>query len=488
MPKFKTYITASIRPITTEKDLDVIKKSIAKFKSSFSTNQEDILYFSCVLVSEGLNLNDDYFSHSELIQSYRTPVTKPIDIDHDPNRIVGVILDSALMDQNNNFIDYQNTSSEFFNKQDLMPPLNIGVYCGIWKYLHPEAAEMVYSGVSDQTYHVSMEAFFDDYDYVLGEETVARNDMTIFLDAYLRANGGDGLYTGKKIARSLKNILFGGMGIVMNPANPASKILSVHDKCEPEQDHEKRIKMEMEAIKANIIKSQHKDSTNFKEETVDIEEKNNSINLSEVQKMSVKEEKKEEVIKAEVKQEVKEEKKETVKADLNEDALKALEQNKKDIEDLKKQLEEAKNLLSKATVLAETEKSLRETLENKAKEKESKEKLEYRVATLKKHFNPSDELMQDILVKIKDITDEDFEKTVSFYLSLTASKIAVKEEKKEEPKVEEAKAKEVNEKEIDKLIDELVPSKTEASKKEEVDPKEKFKNMSLEKLLLREEN
>ena len=152
---------------------------------------------------------------------------------------------------------------------------------------------------------------------------------------------------------------------------------------------------------------------------------------------------------------------------------------------MKKQLEETKNLLAKANSAAETEKTLRENLEKTNQEKENKEKLQKRIATIKKHFNPSDELLKDIEVKIKDLKDDEFEKTVSFYLSLLDSKIAAKEELKEEKEIE-AKVKELDEKELDKMIDELVKPKVEKVEAKKEEPK-KFESVSLEKLLLMEE-
>jgi hypothetical protein len=78
-----------------------------------------------------------------------------------------------------------------------------------------------------------MEAWFDDYQYGLCDETgrltqvVARNTDTSYLDHHLKANRGTGSYKGQRLVRVLSNITFGGYGFVDEPANKRSIISDV---------------------------------------------------------------------------------------------------------------------------------------------------------------------------------------------------------------------------------------------------------------------
>src|SRR5690606_38589211 len=68
--------------------------------------------------------------------------------------------------------------------------------------------------------------WFSGFDYRVGNRIIARNDETVFLDKYLRANGGAGVFNGQEVGRVLRNIAFGGVGIVSRPANKDSVIQS----------------------------------------------------------------------------------------------------------------------------------------------------------------------------------------------------------------------------------------------------------------------
>jgi chromosome segregation ATPase len=55
---------------------------------------------------------------------------------------------------------------------------------------------------------------------------VARDEASAFLTKHLRSYGGTGEYEGHKIGRLLRNVSFSGKGLVNNPANPRSVILT----------------------------------------------------------------------------------------------------------------------------------------------------------------------------------------------------------------------------------------------------------------------
>jgi hypothetical protein len=77
---------------------------------------------------------------------------------------------------------------------------------------------------------VSMEVWFDDYDFALESrdgsiEVIARNNDTSFLTWSIPFYGGTGKFDGRRVGRLLKNLEFSGMAFVTNPANVHSEIL-----------------------------------------------------------------------------------------------------------------------------------------------------------------------------------------------------------------------------------------------------------------------
>ena len=58
--------------------------------------QPDLQYFTSVFVSSGFNLNSAFFLPSELIKARNTIPFKPLDIEHEQDKIVGHLQASAF--------------------------------------------------------------------------------------------------------------------------------------------------------------------------------------------------------------------------------------------------------------------------------------------------------------------------------------------------------------------------------------------------------
>jgi hypothetical protein len=196
--------------------------------------QPDILQMDSIQVTSGMNGNDDVFLKDELWKARKTPFLKPVNWEHESgkenseanskapilnNQIIGATYNCYAMYSSGTIIpdDVSELPSKFhLVTQDV-----------IWKYNFPKTAARIEEGAKAGTLFVSMEAWFNDYDYLVGDKIVARNEETAFLDNYLRAYGGTGKYSEKQVGRVLRNIVFGGKGIVKRPANKESVILSV---------------------------------------------------------------------------------------------------------------------------------------------------------------------------------------------------------------------------------------------------------------------
>lgn len=200
--------------------------------------QPDLLYMRSVLVSTGQNKNDDVFLPSEMWAARNSPSLKPVNWEHNSgrelddsenpkvlitdNQIIGSIYDCYVADKNGNKVSNTAQASERVPEN-----FDIVIESVIYKFLFPKTAAKIAQGATQDKLFVSMEAWFSDYDYLVGQKVIARNEETAFLDRHLRANGGDGTFGGNNVARILRNIVFGGVGVVAKPANTDSVIQTI---------------------------------------------------------------------------------------------------------------------------------------------------------------------------------------------------------------------------------------------------------------------
>lgn len=190
--------------------------------------QIDLLYVESCLVTAGCNDNDDAFLNDELWKARATPVLKPANWQHSEKDILGVVYSVQARDLDGNVIpfDQEDTPDE---------PFELFTEAVIFKLIHAEKANEISERHARGNLFVSMEAWFDNYDYVVMDDqgqvdkVIARNEQTAFLDKRLRANGGSGQHDDQRIGRGLRDITFGGFGFVDRPANKRSDITLVAD-------------------------------------------------------------------------------------------------------------------------------------------------------------------------------------------------------------------------------------------------------------------
>ncbi|MFA5670087.1 MAG: hypothetical protein WC967_12675 [Balneolaceae bacterium] len=211
-------------------------------KSKKIDKQVDLLYGDAILVSAGINLNDDIFLPSEIWSARDTPVSKPSNWGHSKKEIVGHITDSWVVN---------NSTGKIIKKDDeLTDQIDIYISFVVYKAIFPEYASKIEESGPTGELCVSMECMFHGFDYGFVDDddsltVVARTKDTAFLTKHLRVYGGTGEYDGKKIGRVLKNIVFIGKGFVDEPANPKSLITSVaninYSKMENKMNQEEKI-------------------------------------------------------------------------------------------------------------------------------------------------------------------------------------------------------------------------------------------------------
>lgn len=197
----------------------------------------DLYPLKSVLVSTGLNGNDDFFERDETYAARQTPADKPFNYEHEAADIIGHMTASKVIGVDGSEVAEGSTPPEAFHILDQ------AVLYRHWPG-YPDRQERMDRIIAEietppETggWFVSMECRFKGFDYVLvpvenkslafaKAKIVSRGPDTAFLTKHLRAYGGNGTYKGYRVGRVLRSITFSGVGLVRNPANPDSVILT----------------------------------------------------------------------------------------------------------------------------------------------------------------------------------------------------------------------------------------------------------------------
>ncbi|MEE8114362.1 MAG: hypothetical protein V3T23_08395 [Nitrososphaerales archaeon] len=230
-PKLRALAIREIRLARPSKtDLKKASAAISTLSRTLDSvdelrTQPDLLHVEAVLVTEGINDNDDAFTRDELKLAISSPILKPMNWQHKDENILGAMYAVEARDLQGNVLKAEEIEDQ---------TIELVIQGVIWHQLPhiKSTAEQIVQRIEKDDLFVSMECWFDNYDYGLytqaGElfDCIARKPETAFLDAHLRVNGGTGKYNGMRIGRALSGINFGGVAFVDRPANKRSFILN----------------------------------------------------------------------------------------------------------------------------------------------------------------------------------------------------------------------------------------------------------------------
>ena len=191
-----------------------------------SDRQPDLQYLTAIFVSSGMNKNGAVFMGSELVKARASIDRKAVDIEHEEQSIIGQITGSAFLKRDRTMIDVESAALKMTAEELDELEMDIGITAIIHKARFPEIAEEIESG----QWMVSMEAYYRDYDIKVGDKIIPREkaeelgfDKLIGTVVQLKDGGKEmGFHL---VGRVLRDILFAGVGIVQNPANPRSVIM-----------------------------------------------------------------------------------------------------------------------------------------------------------------------------------------------------------------------------------------------------------------------
>jgi len=187
--------------------------------------QPDLQYLTAIFVSSGQNKNGAVFLGSELIKARGTIDNKAVDVEHDEHTIIGQITGSVFLNRDRTVIDVENVSRLDVAQQDALE-MDIGISAIIHKARFPVLA----SEISDGYWMVSMEAYYRDYDIKVGDLIIPKEEaeergLDKLVGSVVHLKDGDKEMGFHLVGRVLRDILFAGVGIVKNPANPRSIIM-----------------------------------------------------------------------------------------------------------------------------------------------------------------------------------------------------------------------------------------------------------------------
>jgi hypothetical protein len=163
----------------------------------------DLMFIKFILCHEGVNANGDTFTKDVLKQAQYTPKYKPVDWEHG-QPYIGHILESEY-------------------KEDAQGTAYIEATGLVWKFIYPELSAQIKAKASTGELRLSMECYYREANYKIGDQIIDQQQAeTLGIIPYV---GRD--YMGKKVARVFKEVIFGGVGVVANPADKKAVFLAV---------------------------------------------------------------------------------------------------------------------------------------------------------------------------------------------------------------------------------------------------------------------
>jgi hypothetical protein len=460
--KYTTSFSSVIKPLVAEeKDKYLAMASyvdIGDFVPDVDTKKNvDLLPIAFnAFVANRVNKNGDVIDTETAIASYKNFINKPINIEHNRDRVIGTILTAGFSEFGT---DKPLTEEQV---KDLKGPFNVTLGGVIWKVVNSNIANLIESSTDPdndnyQRISASWELGFSEYNLALIEgesknledaEIISDSDVVKELQANLRAFGGKGkTEDGKMIYRKVINdVVPLGIGLTETPAADVKGVFGKKSDNENSSSASEEQKIEIdEKVEKSEEKISQTDNINVKQ-NASIAMKITSIqditdeNLKVVEASAVSEFIEDELKKAS-------ENYSEEKAKLENALSEATEKH----ESLLKEHGEAKEQLEKIQA------QLGEMLAEKA-QREAEERFATRMASLDESFVLEDQEREIIASDIKDMTDEEFASHIEKLDVLMKSRKREVVEAMERQQAEEAKASEEVEEEAsaETVVEEVV--------------------------------
>ena len=456
--KYKTIFSSTLKPLVSEeKDQYLAMASlmeIADFIPDIDTQKDidllPIAFNACVI--NRVNKNGDVIDGATASKIYKNFINKPINIEHNRDKIVGTILTAGFSEFGTDKVITEAQVAE------MKGPFNITLGGVIWKVASSELADLIEDSADPTSENylkisASWELGFTDYQLVILPENEKNIENGQFvteaeeidkLSSHLRALGGDGkLDNGENVYRQVvAEVVPLGIGLTETPAAEVKGVATEEDKKEELLDNKKNNSSQIETNNVNISEkiAMKKTIENIK----DI----NDESLNEMSASNITD-----FIKSELEKAADQYQKEMTE---KEEALNVATEKsttlQKEHDQLTVELDKVKDALGE--------------LEKANTEREAEEKFNQRMSLLDEEYALTDEDREVMASDIKDMSEEAFtayQHKMSVLLS-AKNKATLAEA---EAKAEEAKAS--TEKEQQEAVASETPKEVEAAVKEVVE-------------------
>ena len=231
-------------------------------------SQPDVLALQSIILTTGRpgNLNDDVMLNEEVLPILYTAALKPFNMEH-TKFIIGTMFDAFAINKETGevvvgierFDEDESDEDREQERTELQSvianlPENLDIITNqvLWALHFPEQVREVKRKAIAGELFVSMEVWFSDFDYLIGNRIVKRTtELAALLDPRLRIRGGTGLLGVDRIRRIPRNLTFAGNAAVETPANPDSFILDVMDRADLVDQAALHVEEDVEAVEAN---------------------------------------------------------------------------------------------------------------------------------------------------------------------------------------------------------------------------------------------
>ena len=435
--KYTTIFSSVIKPLVSEeKDKYLAMASlidIGDFVPNVDTESNidllPIAFNSCVI--NRVNKNGDVIDTETAMAVYENFINKPINVEHNRDRVVGVILTAGFSEFGT---DKQLTKEQV---EGSAAPFNITLGGVIWKVVSSELADVIEESNDPtseyyQTVSASWELGFSDFDLVAirGEEKNIENGEIISdpkkveeLKDTLRSFGGTGeLEDGRKIYRRVfEGVVPLGIGLT---ETPAADVIGVAIKNEEEEEaaadekagYPPNCNEGYEAKDGKCVKVKDKQSSAGQEEKIKAE----TLEITSLSSDNNVNNTKEVVMKIESLKDINDESLKSLEAGvvhefIQDEIRKASEKfatEKQEQEEALKQAQEQNETISKdhdalKDELGKVNESLKE-LETEKTERENQERFNERMASFDEEYELSEDDRKVIASDVKDLDDEQF--------------------------------------------------------------------------------
>ena len=452
--KYTTSFSSTLKPLVSEeKDQYLAMASlmeIADFIPDVDTNKDvdllPIAFNACV--ANRVNKNGDVIDSATATKIYKNFINKPINIEHNRDRIVGTILTAGFSEFGT---DKALTEAQ---AAEIKGPFNITLGGVIWKVASSELADLIEDSADPTSENylkvsASWELGFTDFHLVILPENEKNIENGQFvteaeeidkLSSHLRALGGDGkLDNGKSVYRQVvAEVVPLGIGLTETPAAEVKGVATEEDKKEESPDNQQGVSSQQKTNKASEEKTMKTTIENV-----------NDINDSSLNELSAS----------------------TITDFIKSELEKAADQYQKEMTDkeeaLKAATEKSETLQAEHDQLTDELTKVKDALgelEKANAEREAEEKFNQRMSILDEEYALTDEDREVIASDIKDMNDEAFAnyQTKLSVLLNSKNKAALAEA---EAKAEEAKKTE----EVQEAVASELPEETQAAVQEVVE-------------------